>query len=665
MATQLNPFHVGFDRGKRRTLAEIEAATKGFNTLRSQLARPPPVQPKVSTKVADWLSTNFMNLDGANHFRSNRRTPILILNDDEEPSSERPPNQHAVADPLTNTSSGTVLIPPSSRYCSANRLKRKASQRDDHEEDVIIVRAPSRIPRRAPWFAEVVDLTEPDQQKRRMSFLGNQDDDVMIIEPPAAEIRRDLRPLVLGKPSDLDTRPNKRLRQTLAEAQTANLELSLRRDPEAEASEANAAEVSALLESVEPLTHFFTLATEIREKIYRHLLVSSKPIHVQRLWTELARRPSRRGGRRGQNDLDVEVTIETQILRVCRRTALEGTRILYSENSFLYQLRDPEVLENKVASARKTNRTTRSQKKQRTIDLAKYGHLIRHMAIELEPNRTGLQYQDLMAAALDTLVSPSAGVASPRVPMPLRQPCGHIHLHTLTITVSPLFESNRRTVRPSAPGDQDVTIKDGRFLSVVSFFSRGATVVKALQRINANFLRINVHANSDAKNRRSRPEISDDEDSEPDSESEGTSTRPEKPRPRHLETTLDLRFLPRHMGTLWEGPIGNLWENDALMPEKRRQQGVEAEAALANLRKHIEEACLKTEGELRRGLWEEHGNAERRRREKRARDEAKFDGDAYDDKDGVEEGDGRGLRGMKSLIISIARIGGELRVYRP
>jgi hypothetical protein len=119
------------------------------------------------------------------------------------------------------------------------------------------------------------------------------------------------------------------------------------------------------------------------------------------------------------------------------------------------------------------------------------------------------------------------------------------------------------------------------------------------------------------------------------------------------------------MDTLWEGPIGNLWENDALMPEKRRQQGVKAEAALANLRKHIEEACLKTEGELRRGLWEEHGIAERRRREKRVRDEAKFDGDAYDDKDGVEEGDGRGLRGMKSLIISIARIRDELRVYRP
>lgn len=352
---------------------------------------------------------------------------------------------------------------------------------------------------------------------------------------------------------------------------------------------------------------------------------------------------------------------------MCHRTFVEGTRVLYSENHFLYQLRDAELLDSNGGAGRRNNRTLRRGQKEAekpkrntagpTINLEKYGHLIRHMAIELEPNRTGQPYQNLMAAALEALI------------------CSPIRLHTLTITVSPLFETSQRTVRSAAAGNQNVTIKEGRFLSVVGFFSRGASVLKALQRINVNFLRINVHVNSDAKDRPSREDSNfgvmfpDTADLDEDSDS-STPRRPKRPKHRHLETTLDLRFLPRHMQTMHKDePVGDPWENDCLMQEKRRQQGADAEAVLANLRKHIEDACLNTEEELRHSIWEEHSVAERRRRERRARDEAKFDGDAYDDGhevgDGSEPGDGRGVRGMKSLIISIDRVGDELRIYRP
>ncbi|KAK4138705.1 hypothetical protein BT67DRAFT_453271 [Trichocladium antarcticum] len=581
MAIQLNPFHVNFDHAKRRTLAEIETATNGFDISRGQSvralpARPRPAQPiqsGVSTKVKSWLSNNFKNLDGSNNFRSSQRNPILILDDDEEP-----PSQHAVAGPLTDTPSRKVTTRPPSRHSAANRLKRKASQRDDHVEDVIFVRG--------------------------SVYLG----------------------------------PNSRLEHAPG------------------ASGANTVEASALPKSVESVARFFTLATEIREKIYRHLLVSSKPIYVQNLWTEMARRPSRRGARRGQNGPDAEVTIETHILSVCRRTALEGTRILYSENSFLYQLRDPEVLDKKTAGTQKP--TTRSQTKQ-YIDLAKYGHLIRHMAIELEPNRKGAQYQELMAAALQALVSQSSGATSPRTRPSFLMPCGSIHLHTLTITVSPLLATNRRGMR-SAAGDQDIS-KDGRSLSVVGLFSRGAAVLKALQRININFLRINVHVNSNVKSGSQDGLASDEEDAESDSEPEGTPRSSKQLQPRHLETTLDLRYLPRHMEGLRLEPLGELWENDMLMQEQRRKRGAEAEEKLSTLRKKIEGACLDPEEELCRGFWQEHGVAEWQRRERRARHEAKFDGE----ENGAEAGDGRGLRGMKSLIISIARVGDELRAYRP
>jgi hypothetical protein len=416
--------------------------------------------------------------------------------------------------------------------------------------------------------------------------------------------------------------------------------------------EANVTEASVLLQNIEPVTGFFTLSAEIRDKIYRHLLVSQQPITVQGLWTRLARRSTRRG----RSGNDIGNTIDIKILSVCRRTALEGTRVLYSENSFLYMLRDSDVA---TASGNST------------INLEKYGHLFRHMAIELEPNRTGTEYENLMSAALEILGPFDLG--SPRLPSSPQPLCVPIHLHTLTITVSPLFQASHRTIRAAAQGgSQDKAMYDGRFLSVVGFFSRGGRVLKALQRLNVDFLRINVHVNSDVTNSRSGntnqntadsdSDFSDDFDSDGyDSDDSTASTaQPQKQR-RHLETTIDLRYLPRHMETLHrEGPLGHLWQNDKLMRDERIRQAETAEDTLASLRRHMEDACTRPESALREGIWEDHCAAERKRREKRAKDEARFDADAVD----RSYGDGRIVRGMKSLIISIDRVGDELRAYR-
>ena len=439
--------------------------------------------------------------------------------------------------------------------------------------------------------------------------------------------------------------------------------------------DAIAAAASVVQPIVVGVNHFFKLAREIRDKIYRYLLVSPNPIRVWALWTQLARRPVRRVARRGYSGDNIGTTIDTGILRVCRLTAEEGRHILYSENSFLYLLRDPEVVVENASSERQkrmrrsAHRAAMDRLFQNSIHLNKYGHLIRHMAIELESNRTGPTYERLMRAALEVLAPNDE--SSPLAPSPLCEP---IHLHTLTITISPLLESNHRLARAPAQGNQDGTVHDGRHLTMVSIFSRGGPVIKTLERINIDFLRINVHVNSDAgtiaKPRLTGPSSSSDSDSDSDSDSNTSSTSTSnKPRHRHLETTIDLRYLPRRMDTLARDKlVGHLWENDVPMQEARQRRAAEAADTLVHLRRHLEDACLRPEkAVMKGGIWEDHCVAERRRRERRAMEEKRFDVDAYDDaeEEGGKEDERRVARGEgKSLIISISRVGEELRVYR-
>ncbi|GAB1314960.1 hypothetical protein MFIFM68171_05170 [Madurella fahalii] len=690
MATQPNPFQAGFNHRRGQTLIELEAASNGMSTSRGQLRRFGG-----GKKVREWLfdqetsrgSGGFTELDEPDTPPSH--LPASIMGSYDERAGWQSPSRFAGALPTTHSS-------------STNMLKRKASHLDEQEEDVIVFKPLSHTTRRGLDSTDIVDLTRDSRQRRKTSFMGHQDDDVIIIDPPAADVRRDLRELCLGI-HDMPTEPpvaevihnsqqlvvrtrnnpvarprnRNRSRRTRVESRPASFNRRAPENAQTATPGANAAEVSNVLNSVEPVAHFFTLATEIRDKIYRHLLVSPKPISVKCLWTEAVRRFSRRG-----DSIDVDDSIDPKILFACRQTAMEGTRILYSENVFLYLLRDSECIASSTNSGSGGGRNTRNTRgsSAHTINLARYGHLIRHMAIELEPNRTEASYQELMTKALEALVPSSAALGSPS-----RSFCDSIHLHTLTITVSPLLEPNQRTVRSAGAGNQDITIQDGRYLSVVGVFSRSARVIRALQNINTNFLRINVHVNSNLRGtlinpRRRRPEPStpdlevednsdDDDDAlssiTPSSDSSSHARRPRRPRPWHFETTLDLRYLPRHMEALGrEATLGNIWGNDTLVQERRRKKGEEVERALRNMRVHIEQACLEPEAAIKGGFWEEHGAAERRRREEKARNEAKFDRDAYDDDDEGDEEDRRPRWPTKSLIISIDRVGGELRAYR-
>ncbi|KAK3377771.1 hypothetical protein B0H63DRAFT_477943 [Podospora didyma] len=572
-------------------------------------------------------------------------------------------------------------------------------------------------------------LTGARPHKRKHSYGGHRDEEVKIVETLPSDWRRGLYVAPKRRADGHMASPSKKLKQSQVQVQPQPQPQKPRRhhaqlEPVAE-------EISDVLETIKPNSIFGMIAPEIRDKIYRHLLVSKKPIQVKGLWTELVRCTTRRSDRRRRlagemvdADADADNTIDTKILRVCRLTAAEGTRILYSENSFLYLLRDPECCNKMMVSlpirgmsgrAANTNSMdgvdvgnngTRSRctigsrsrriarvvestiTHDRTINIHKFGHLFRHMGIELEPNRTGAEYERLMQLALDILANGTEN---------------KVFLDTLAITVSPVFEGNRRTVLDE--NGNEVEVHGGRYLSVVNLFSRGSKVLKALQQIDTNFIRINVHIPpAPAADSASDDGNDSDESDDEEHQDRGGRAKQDGGGRRHLETTLDLRFLSRHLETVRrEGPIGELWSNDHLICEHRKALGEAAETALSGLRHRIEKACTATESAITQGLWEDHAVAERRRIQRRARDDAKLDGynDATDkkkrtrrqrvmmgddasvengdmesDDDGMSDQDetnsedddnsaGPSWAGRKSLILSIDRVGGQWKAYIP
>ncbi|KAL2118382.1 hypothetical protein VTJ04DRAFT_8042 [Mycothermus thermophilus] len=584
-------------------------------------------------------------------------------------------------------------------------------------------------------------------------------------------------------------------------------------------------EASAPFPSIEPPpAGFFSLPRELRDKVYRHLLTTPQPIPVHFLWTRVVgRRITRRTRSRARannnhttataggsfsffdsdnEDSDLDTRIDTRVLRVCRQIAEEGLRVLYGENTFLYTLRDvAEVKKHiiRLANAQLQQQQQQQQRQRRPsprtrncsvqspvspsfpsavsaaardcdINLEKYGHLIRHMAIELDRNRTGDEYQELMCAALEAIVPEGYDKwewgFSPSVFSPV-QP--KIRLSTLTITISPCVprglkqllaeqndefgthgtstansnNNNHKDVSKNAGGnDNDNRPIHPRLLAgltVAKFFSPDSGVLRALQAVQTDFLRVNVHVNSDAakdsvagadierevdsdneeaddeedddlddfdeedddddesfhdgsddeadnhiqeEDEEEEEEDDDDEQEEPEDEDEESDPilYPPNLHPQHLETTLDLRYTPSRLAQL--ASQGTFHQHDPLIQTRRAALGAHFASTLANLRRHIEDACLRPWWSVRRGritgigafgmggssvggvkcggviddgrfgkvtptlgvggsgsggggggygVWEEHAAAEVRRRNQRVDMEWVFDRDAYDD----------------------------------
>lgn len=91
----------------------------------------------------------------------------------------------------------------------------------------------------------------------------------------------------------------------------------------------------------QPKISILDVPTEVRENIFRQLLVADKSIPVYAGWKKLYKpRPSRNGLERHLENEKLLHKLEPAVLYVCKQFYAEGKRILYSENTFLYRLRD-------------------------------------------------------------------------------------------------------------------------------------------------------------------------------------------------------------------------------------------------------------------------------------------------------------------------------------
>ncbi|CAJ2508186.1 Uu.00g093720.m01.CDS01 [Anthostomella pinea] len=106
---------------------------------------------------------------------------------------------------------------------------------------------------------------------------------------------------------------------------------------------------------------------EIRDEILRHLLVSPRGIRVLRGWSLVYPRN--------------KPQLHPAVMHTCHVLRNQGLHILYGENTFVYDLRDP--LDSKPA----THQVVGGVFEKCVVPINQHGHLIRHIKIRVEANR--------------------------------------------------------------------------------------------------------------------------------------------------------------------------------------------------------------------------------------------------------------------------------------
>ncbi|KAK1979303.1 hypothetical protein LZ30DRAFT_726572 [Colletotrichum cereale] len=239
--------------------------------------------------------------------------------------------------------------------------------------------------------------------------------------------------------------------------------------------------LSSRMASPEPLDDeqgfpLMKLPIEIRQKIYRQILVVKDPIRVRQGWSAVYPRN--------------RPMVETSILRACRQIRNEAVDVLYGENTFLYLLRETAKLpatnilgENEIVvqhplmadgplseyednsedeyyeddllpAARST------QDPEVEIDIRRYGHKFRNLMIVAEPNRFDKGYLLSMANAIGVF----------RNLKPLRA-----RVHTITIEITP--------IRQADTGE----------ISFLDFFEKTSEVIRALKGLPCQFIEVLVN----------------------------------------------------------------------------------------------------------------------------------------------------------------------------
>ncbi|RYP05535.1 hypothetical protein DL764_003712 [Monosporascus ibericus] len=192
---------------------------------------------------------------------------------------------------------------------------------------------------------------------------------------------------------------------------------------------------------------FGRLPAEIRDKVFREVLVWPRDIRVLRGWTLVFPRQRPR------------LAAGLALLRTCEVLRLQGTRILYGENTFLYLIRDPSDAHPA------TRPVLRGVYGNSVIPVDRYGHLIRRVKVVVEANRMcGREYRDNFIKAVTKF---EGGLAIPAT------------LRTITIEVPAL------TAVDLGNGG------DPLHVPICNFFGGDRSrVLSALKKINVQYIRV-------------------------------------------------------------------------------------------------------------------------------------------------------------------------------
>ncbi|KAI5924360.1 hypothetical protein F4810DRAFT_709695 [Camillea tinctor] len=193
---------------------------------------------------------------------------------------------------------------------------------------------------------------------------------------------------------------------------------------------------------------FAALPPEIRDAILRPLLLCQHAIRVFAGWT--------RAYPRSRPRLDLAV------LRTCRALHRQGQRVLYGENTFEYDVRDP------AAWDAATRRVLRDVFGRSELPFDRRGHLVRRVRVRVPADRMGFRgCAEAFARALRKFL-PGGGLSGG---------C----LHTLTLEVPALCVRDLEW-----RGDPEE-------VPICRFFREGSHVREALLRLPVQWVRVLAH----------------------------------------------------------------------------------------------------------------------------------------------------------------------------
>ncbi|KAM0235821.1 hypothetical protein ACHAPO_005607 [Fusarium lateritium] len=202
---------------------------------------------------------------------------------------------------------------------------------------------------------------------------------------------------------------------------------------------------------------------EIREEIYRGLLVSHKPVPVYDGWKRVFVRE--------------KPCLDINILMACKKIFNEAIGVLYGENTFLYRLRDmptqshamvniQELAQSNAYVPERSHRETYTDMfdddeaeavhEPGTINVKKYACLFRYITLQADHNRSQYYTQEFMAEAINIFA----------------QAPSMTNIHTLTIIISPRYTRGSFTF--------------------VDWFDSKSDLVRALKAVCCEIIRIKI-----------------------------------------------------------------------------------------------------------------------------------------------------------------------------